>query len=175
MKQLISWIILLLFLTNIGGFFYVFKIKEYAIKKEIKTKIKKDVPKDELCTFIITDANSHKFEWEHSKEFRFNGMMYDVVYKTVNDDGTTTLECVSDVQETQLFKDLNNYLVKEITNQNNGKHPLVEFHNFLNNLIFIPDVTCIYPNEVISNSVIMELPQYYTNPFIQGIYTPPQI
>ncbi len=174
MKQFLSWTILILFLANIGGFFYVFKIQEYAIKKEIKTKIKEGVPKDELHTFVLTESNKDHFEWKHSKEFKYHGMMYDVVYRSENADGSITLECVSDIQETLLFEKLDSYLAQRIVHQNNGKHPLVEFHIFLSHLYCPTSEVKNLSTELAVAEISTERISFYNDPWIHGIYTPPQ-
>lgn len=174
MKQFISWGILFLFLANIGGFFFVFKIQEYAIKRDIKTKIKQGVPENELYTFVLTDDNQHEFEWEHSKEFEYKGLMYDVVYKTNNPDGSVTLQCVSDVQETQLFKNLENYLSSSILSSHNGKHPIVEFHLFLSHL-FLENNPMVLPYLSVDPSPYF--PSYlnfYNSSFSSKLLDPPR-
>ncbi|CAG5080571.1 hypothetical protein CRYO30217_01380 [Parvicella tangerina] len=150
-------------------------MKEYAIKKEIKTKIKKGVDKDELYTFVLTEENQDQFEWEHSKEFKYKGMMYDVVYKTIHEDGSVVLQCVSDEQETELFQHLDNYLASEFTNQHNGKHPLVEFHQFLSHLFCNTDTFSESAMLADSFSISDHLSNFYCNPFLKEADHPPQV
>lgn len=172
MNRFISWSILLLFLVNTGGFYYIFKIKEYRIKKEIKSKIKKGVPEDELKTFVISEANKHEFEWEHSKEFEYHGKMYDVVYRSKHSDGSEILKCVSDDQETALFKHLDKCLQQHLAANNHGNHPLVQYHFFLSHLFFENDDTKVFHDYYFEGTHLMHPNNVYTAPNL-GISSPP--
>lgn len=175
MNRFLSWSLLILFLVNTGGFYYVFKFKEYRIKKEIKTKIKLGVNEEELKTFVLTASNQHKFKWKHSKEFQFNGNMYDVVYRTKQADGSEILKCVSDAQETVLFKHLDECLQQHLISNHQGKHPLIEFHTFLTHLFFQPDLNLREIDDVLENHNSTYLNHNYLDPFIGLSPRPPQV
>jgi len=88
---------------NPAAYHLMFRLKQAEIRKQIKMAIKAGVPDEELTVFRLTDSNAGDFEWIHSREFRFRGMMYDVVREEAGTDGERVLHCVTDVQETRLF------------------------------------------------------------------------
>lgn len=114
MKKLLSIVLLAVLLYHIGGIFVVFKFQQNAIRKEIKTAIKQGVPKEELHLLTFTAANYQELEWHNHKEFRYRGVMYDIVRKTINHTTSVTFECVSDTDETELFKDLDQLADQEM-------------------------------------------------------------
>lgn len=116
--------------------FLVFKAKELVLKHEMKEELEKGIPREDLLSFVMTEDNQHEFDWEHDKEFEYKGTMYDVVYKTIQEDGSVLLECIADDEESELFRQMDNYVAGSFIQQNNGKHPLVDFHTFLQQLFF---------------------------------------
>ena len=88
LKKLVAITLLLVFLYNLCGIIFVFKYQQYAIRKEMKHKIKAGVPEDQLAKIIVNSENEQELDWKHGKEFRYKGIMYDVVKKEVNEDGS---------------------------------------------------------------------------------------
>lgn len=175
MKQLFSWTILLLFLVNLGGFFYVYKYKEFSIREEVKEKIESGISDEELQVFVITSSNQDQFEWKHSKEFEYKNIKYDVVSKTINPDGSIIVNCISDIEETKLDQKLNAYINQQIKGNNNGKHPVVEFHTFLSHL-FLEEISNFnpqgYPTEKLNFENYFNLYSLLT---VKVLFTPPQV
>lgn len=174
MKQLLSWIILLLFLVNLGGFFYVIKFQEYSIRKEIKAKIEQGISKEKLIVFNINQSNEHEFEWEHNHEFEFNHIKYDVVSKITNPDGSMTVECISDIEETQLEIKLDSYISQRIKGNNNGKHPIVEFHTFLSHLFIESNSSSCNLIITEENLIIKDYTNLYNYIIINHLLDPPK-
>ena len=106
------------------------------VRKEIKRKIIKGIDKDKLVKLSFTAADAKtKLRWEHSREFEYNGEMYDIVEKSVSGD-TTHYWCWWDNEETQLNRQLaglvNNYLQHDTKTANGRKN----LHSFLKQLYF---------------------------------------
>lgn len=80
------------------------------IRKEIKRYIKNQVPSNQLVVIQHTPETSQNFHWIHSREFNYNGTMYDIVKVKVISDNLTEYHCVTDHQETILFRNLNKYI-----------------------------------------------------------------
>lgn len=99
----------------------VFKVQQYEVRKEIKTRIKQGVPIDELVRIEVTAHNAHELDWEHSREFRYRGTMYDVVRTQVVDAQTTVYYCVNDDQETELFAELDQLVQKSMEAEGKGR------------------------------------------------------
>lgn len=105
--------------VNIGGYYLIFRFQQHRVRKEIKLKIKLGVPEKDLCFITINPSNRDSVEWEHSREFKFRGTMYDVIrYKTIDE---TTVEycCVNDHQEAILFANLDEEIQR--SRQSGGK------------------------------------------------------
>ncbi len=86
------------------------------LKKEIKKQLIHGIPKDQLVHLKFTVTESKEvLRWEHSKEFEFNGQMYDVVETVINGDDITYI-CWPDNQETALNIRLNDLVDKAFGN-----------------------------------------------------------
>ncbi|MGZ5244703.1 MAG: hypothetical protein ACXWD4_12340 [Bacteroidia bacterium] len=92
------------------GYFAVYSGMQYAVKKEVKRKLKLSVPKNELHLLKIAkqvenEANVKVFQRIHDGEFRYYGEMYDIVYRETKGD-TTYYHCIHDKEEEVLFAGL---------------------------------------------------------------------
>lgn len=87
------------------------------VRKEIKARIKSSVPKNELRALIYNYSNSSEFKWHHKKEFCYHGTMYDIVSSERLLNGDIIFYCVTDSQETILFKNLGKH-VNDLVNTN---------------------------------------------------------
>jgi len=106
------------------GTWIVFKLQQTAIRYEVKQQIKAGVPAADLVTLRIAkvweETPNGRFEREHSKEFRFDGEMYDIIHS--RDEGDTTVYiCIHDVKERGLFADLERLIEEEIDQPINKK------------------------------------------------------
>lgn len=103
MRKLISILILIILIFNIGGYYFCFKILQYKIRCEIKNKILKNVKDQELCLIIINKDNKSDITWyENNKEFKYQGQMYDVV-RIKNYNNEKCYYCINDKKEKQLL------------------------------------------------------------------------
>lgn len=119
-KKTFSILLLTAFLFNLFGYFPLFKMAQHKIQKQIKTLLKKGVPKNELYVISVALNKVNELDWKkEGKEFRHKGAMYDIV-KQETKGGFVFYYCVNDKQETQLFAHL-----EELVNQqiNNDKSP----------------------------------------------------
>jgi hypothetical protein len=102
-------------LFQAAGHFFVFKILQHEIRREIKQQIKAGVPEAELVLLKIPrnleEKNNPIFQRIHEREFRYGGDMYDIVRQETNGD-TTWYYCLADEKETLLFANLDE-LVKQ--------------------------------------------------------------
>jgi hypothetical protein len=96
-------------IVALTGFQYsIFKYKQSIIRSEIKSAIKKGVPKEQLVDFRfhMQEQSWINLEWtKPEKEFRFNNQMYDVV-ETHKSNDTIYFKCIHDVKESGLFHQL---------------------------------------------------------------------
>lgn len=123
MRQFVAIILFIFVLLQTAGYLFVFKLQQHEIRQEIKRQIKAGVPEDELVLFKL--ANTAHLSWIiHEREFRSDGVMYDVVRKE-SDGDTTRYYCLSDEQETQLFAQLDEAVARDM-NQNPARQQKLE-------------------------------------------------
>ena len=81
-------------------------LQKYHVRKEMIERIKQDIPSSELTAITWTSKNKTDFDWRDSKEFKYKGMMYDVVKtKKVNSEATIYY-CLTDHLEMKLLTKL---------------------------------------------------------------------
>ena len=135
MKRILFILLTLVFLFEIGGSVFIFKSKQYFIRKEIKTRIKNGVPENELHTFVFSLKQLESLEWKHSREFRYGGMMYDIVRREVRDDGKHVLHCVSDKDEARLFVNLDRLTGRQMSKDLPFNKPFKELTRIFNTIL----------------------------------------
>jgi len=153
----------------------IFKVQQYQVKREIKQRIKKDVPTEELTAIVLTQQNSNEFDWEHEREFRYKGVMYDVVKKEIVNKTTTLLFCVTDKQETILFAKLNEEANKNMESKNNGNNPLKNVFKLLSNIYLPVNKTLQYLEKNNIKAEFTTFSFYYKIPFIAISNPPPEL
>lgn len=89
-----------------------------TVRKDVKHQIIAGLDRSELVLLSFTLSKLEDLKWEHSKEFEFEGEMYDIVETEVVD-GITHYWCWPDGEETALNKQL-----FELTNIALGLDPL---------------------------------------------------
>lgn len=117
--------LLLVLLFNISGHFVLFKLYQHSIKKEIKRKIKNNVPETELTFFTFSVSDINKIEWEKKgKEFWLRGNLYDVVKKKETND-SITFYCINDRMEKELFANLEEQINRQMnSNAHSNNTPI---------------------------------------------------
>ena len=135
-KNFISIIFLFLFLLSLPSIIIFLEIKKSEIKKEIKNKIISGINKNELVFLKFSKQEAvNQLKWEHSKEFKYNNEMYDVIEKKESND-SVYYWCWLDNEETKINKQLNN-LLSIIWNDNALKTDLSKrFNDFFRSFYF---------------------------------------
>jgi hypothetical protein len=103
---------------GLGSFVY-FQFERKAIRKEIKSKLKAGVPKEELVEFRFSKDQFQKLKWRKSNEFVIANHFYDVVKRVNNTNDSIVLKCISDKQEDKLFTSLGIMVSSDL----HKKHP----------------------------------------------------
>lgn len=102
------------FLGTYTGLHY----QKRLVRKEVKRAIMDGMGTEQLVLLRFTRAEAdQKLRWEHSKEFEYDGQMYDVVYKAYCGD-TTEYWCWWDHEESELERELDALLAGAF-----GNHP----------------------------------------------------
>lgn len=156
------------------GFFFIFKIQQYHVRQEIKQHIKQGVPENELTLITVTPENESQLEWEHKKEFRYKGTMYDVVKKEIIDETTIIYYCITDKQETTLFANLDEQVKKNMDTKNEGNSPVKNLLKLLSNIYSKPqkNVWILFPTNMAIN---YEYSYHYSSPALDITSPPPKI
>lgn len=113
----LAGLLLLLMLVQTAGPMLVFSIQQQQVRREIRHRIKAGVSEDQLVHLAIPVSLEKKpnsrFRRMHSREFRFDGHMYDIVrQKQIGD--TTFYACIADDEETALFANLQQMIRDEM-------------------------------------------------------------
>ncbi len=147
----------------------VLHFQRKALRKQVKHRILEGIPKSELTLVKISPENKN-IRWKHSKEFQYNGEMYDVVRSEKHGD-TIYYFCWWDNKETKLNQKLNETLSLELgknASRNTTKSALVDYFKslfFIENLVEPPfQVAATQTNWV--KYLGMDLPLYSDKPSV---------
>ncbi len=105
MRKYIALLILSVFLFNIEGYYLLFCVLQYSIKKEVRQEIRKGLKDEDLTVIIMPENDEAGIIWlKPGKEFRYNDEMYDVV-KIHYKHQKKYYHCITDKKEKQLIAD----------------------------------------------------------------------
>lgn len=117
MKRFFSMVFISLYLYNIVGYLALFTMLQYQVRNDVKTMLKAGVSEEELVTFAFHTASlyggAYGIQWIDENEFRYKGHMYDIVQMSTTND-TSYLVCINDLQEKQLFENLDSQVRREM-------------------------------------------------------------
>ncbi|HTM67626.1 MAG TPA: hypothetical protein VL093_14970 [Flavipsychrobacter sp.] len=121
LQRIVAILILLVLLTGLGGYFVVFKVEQFALRREMKERIKSSLPESQLQHFAFSKQKTSTLDWERKgKEFRLDGDMYDIVRAETEGD-TVHFYCLRDDKETKLFAGLDQLMKAQTTAGKSGK------------------------------------------------------
>lgn len=90
----------------------------FVVREGVSRRLEEGSRIDSLCRLSFQTAElSRVLVWEHSREFRFQGRMYDVVQSEIRGD-STIFWCHPDVIETSLRREIRNLLVRALGDGN---------------------------------------------------------
>jgi hypothetical protein len=173
-KRTIAILLSVIILFQLTGFLIVFKVKQQAIRKEIKHLIKNGVPQNELIAIEFNSSNKLDFDWKHSREFSYKGSMYDIVRTDTINQNTFLFYCVNDIQEKQLFANLDKMVSSCFSEQSKQKDKHIDFSQLLTLKYLAPDIGLLFSK---NNSLFFRanyLNHQYQSPFILSSEPPPQ-
>ncbi len=106
MNKIIPFLLAIVLLWQGLGSFVYFQYERRDIRKEIKTRLKAGVPKEDLVEFRFSSLEFKQLEWRKSNEFVWENHFYDIIEKQTNSHDSVVLKCISDKQEDKLFASL---------------------------------------------------------------------
>lgn len=114
---MIPAILLGVFLSQIVGFSIYFNFERGKIKKQLKTYIKKGVPENELKIFTFSQKEFSSLSFTKKREFKLDGNYYDIVFSSKDSLRNLLLQCVDDMQESVLFRNLSSMIDFNLGNE----------------------------------------------------------
>ncbi len=139
MKKALSICLLSIFLFQMAGFYFVFKIQQREIRKEFKLLLFSGIAEDKLVAFEVDEfgkSSTHtgiKFIENH--EILVKGTLYDIV-RTEIKGKVTKYFCIADHDETRLFANLNRFVMDEMNKNSDRKKQNSSFKQILNPFTF---------------------------------------
>jgi hypothetical protein len=119
LKKLLAYIVLILFIYNLAGYYIVFRGWQTGIRCQIKKQIRSDSKNAgyDVLKFSKSDLLQKKIilEWEKDDEFCFNENMYDVKSKIETTDSITFI-CFNDRKEKKLIDQLQTWVNQQHEN-----------------------------------------------------------
>lgn len=103
-----------------AGAFGWFTGRLVVVRHEVKAKLAADKHNGPLVklTFALGDVRE-RLDWEHSREFRYHGEMYDVA-RTEETTDSITYWCHHDVKETSLRREISKWMARTFGRGDNG-------------------------------------------------------
>ncbi|MBP6870478.1 MAG: hypothetical protein KBC43_00595 [Bacteroidales bacterium] len=116
MKNILAILLISVILLPISGTYLFFHFKEIQIKKEVNEFIQNKIEEKDIITLRFSDKEiKTRLVWKHSREFIFEGNMYDIVDQGV-DGNITWYRCYRDHKETRLFNEKEKRIARAIGN-----------------------------------------------------------
>jgi len=122
-KKLMVIFLSFCFLVSITGYHIIFYLRQEGIKAEMRQAIRLQnyYEHETDFSFSINDGKSMaQLDWEGDDEFRFNGEMYDVIDKQI-ENGKLIIRSIADKRETALLNK-----VKDHWNQNEKSNKVAD-------------------------------------------------
>ena len=111
-------------------------MEKYAIKKEVKWKMIAGIDKEELVLLTFSrEETETKLNWKHSREFEYNGEMYDIV-ETLEQNDSIAYWCWWDHEETKLNRQLSDLIDQTAGQSQQNKQNKQHLFQFLNSIYF---------------------------------------
>lgn len=168
LKKAFILLFLLSFLYFNVGYYPFFIIKQQLIKREIKQKIKKNIPANELTVLLFDKSTFNSLKWMDKKEFSYNDNMYDVIkIETLKNDSIRIL-CIDDKKEKTLFTHLDKLTKTSEKNKQNKEVLLSTLHI----KDYIPTKTMTFENFVQKPIRFITKKDHYKS-YITEIPSPP--
>ncbi len=154
--------------------YVLLKNQQKKIRKEVKRTLMNSVHKDELVLLKFSKAGQKKsLRWKHSKEFEYNGEMYDIVDTQVSED-SIYYWVWWDHKETKLNKKLDDWVAFVLGNNPKNQENQKQLQHILKSLYFTEDTEklALAFIEVKKNFYFKQ--KYYDSIFHTPLIPPPE-
>jgi hypothetical protein len=148
--------LVVIFLAPVATSYLMFHQQRKQIKRELKRKLIAGIDRAELVHLTFSLKEKENLEWEHSKEFNYNGQYYDVIETEIQGDSVTYI-CWLDYEETHLYKKLDEMLVKAFGNDATQQKNTKRLNDFFKSVYFTGTL-----NPTVSNQeLIIDFTSHY--------------
>lgn len=113
------------FIVIVTATIFQIQCQKKNIRKEVKQLILEGMNETDLTTFIFTQQEYDALYWEHSKEFEFEGVMYDVVRKS-RLGNKWEIVCWKDIKESIQNERLDKLIAKLLSGDQDEENKPVE-------------------------------------------------
>ncbi len=159
MKERIIAIVFLFVLCAPVATIYTFlQFEKSAIRRDIKGRMIAGMEHEELTLLKFTKEEvKTQLLWEHSKEFEYNGQMYDVVSQEIKGD-SIFYRCWWDYKETKLNKKLKKMVASAFDQNEDNRALQKSFFSYLGSFfctdLFKWEVEASFNSEVVYKNVL---------------------
>ena len=102
----------------------------------MKTAIKSGIPEKDLQRIVF--SSEHEIHWEKpGKEFRVGNRLFDVIRYEKTEEGLV-FTCINDIQESQLFANLDELVRSNVNDQRSSRYPLTRVAVKLLSQVYLP-------------------------------------
>jgi hypothetical protein len=101
LKKTLAYFLLIIFLFNTMGYYFIFEIMKSHIRKEMQTRA--NLGSTSLTIIKISDLkNNNEFQRVEKKEIKYKGLLYDVIKEVQTGEGAI-FYCIHDNKEENLL------------------------------------------------------------------------
>lgn len=133
MRGLLSLGLLLCLAVPFCGAWQFLSMQILKIKEQVSIRISEGIEIDQQVIFSFTESTIHKIKWEHSREFEYEGEMYDVIRSEVNGE-TTTYWCYHDRTETKVKNEIRLLIARALGQTPQTQNKQSHINNFFKTL-----------------------------------------
>jgi hypothetical protein len=140
--------------------------QKHEVRRAVKWRMAANLDKDEMVLLKFTDEDADsQLRWKHSKEFEFQGFMYDIVQQELHGD-TTYYYCWLDKEETELNQRLDELAALAFSKDPKNKENREKLSSFFKSLFHKDSdvITAIHEDTAIMNSKYEESYFLYRKP-----------
>jgi hypothetical protein len=149
---LIVFFLLTFLVMPLQSSFMSIQHRKKILRKEIKHKIIAGLNENELVKLKFANSEiQKKLRWKHSKEFEFNGEMYDIV-KTIKTADSTEYYCWWDSEESSLNRKLIALVIRNLPVLPENKELCFQLSHFYKNIFF--QTHCIAKKLEVENLIL---------------------
>ena len=137
MRKLVSISLLTLFIfASVGGIAGMLFL-QYRQKARVEAMIHSDSHHERVTRLHLTKDQCRNLVWEKpDREFRYQGMMYDVIRSKTHPDGSIEYECYRDDKETAITDAITQHLKPDHDSSSDSRNMAVQVFRFFSTLYY---------------------------------------